>query len=57
MAAGPITVGHVTAGPTTSPCAIERMPPLLSYEEAGPGGRSPSLHSSPFLTEQEQVCQ
>lgn len=42
-------------GPVTEPCAIERMPPLLSYETTEPAGRSPSLHGS-LLTEQEQVC-
>lgn len=40
--------------PVTEPCAIERMPPLLSYETIEPAGRSPSLHGS-HLTEQEQV--
>ena len=55
-AAGPVTSpSSAAAGPVTSPCAIERMPPLLSYEEAGPAGRSPSLHGSSLLSEQEQV--
>ena len=55
-AAGPVTSpSSDAAGPVTSPCAIERMPPLLSYEEAGPAGRSPSLHGSSLLSEQEQV--
>ena len=34
---------------------VERLPPLLSYEEEGGTSRSPSLHTSSHLTEQQQV--
>ena len=47
-------VEGVGLGPETEPCAMERMPPLLSYETIEPAGRSPSLHGS-HLTEKEQV--
>ena len=41
---------------TGSPvAAVERMPPLLSYEEEGLSGRSPSLLASSPLTEEQQV--
>ena len=43
-------------GSPVSPTAtVEHMPPLLSYEEDGIAGRSPSLHSTSLLTEQQQV--
>ena len=44
-----------TSCPSTSLYAIERMPPLLSYDETGPSGRSASLHGVSLLSEEEQV--
>ncbi|CAI8045482.1 Tuberin [Geodia barretti] len=41
--------------PASPESAVERLPPLLSYEEEGPMGRSPSLLSASHLTEREQL--